>query len=910
MVLDDIHLRLPFVPLPCIPSTGGTPCPHMGVHSACLTSNALPTWACTFRMPSYRPGESPRKVLREKDGTADPGLPLGCAKRLRTSKCSLETLARKACGFEKKSLEFEVVDASKCHFLPDSAFKKEQVQTQSYPWESNGERCAIICSVRFENFLAEKKPGERPVNDASSAIFIGEFGRAYSFLGEYFYYPNAFKKSICHIKRWSGRWCKGQCGWGKPTDRSCWAYSFRWHLEGGGKLNKKPVVMLQIIDKGGALGEGQMEEVAMAEDFGIPIYRVMKCIQDGQDGFLIWKAEPANWQLPQSPDYFKFGLGICAANFFFRQGWFRTMQFIGLKTIASKEMKKVIEILSQDHKSKPEGQVHTMETYNLFQDENGQTPAHLAAAGGYVEVLHALHKLGVDLSVQDGDGMTPAHLAAAEGHVQVLHSLHKLGVDLSVQDGDGTTPAHLAAHRGHVQVQMAGLQLTWLQQKVVSKWQDSSSLTLGVDLLVRDKHGLTPAHIAASVGQVQVLHSLHKLGVDLSVQAGDGSNPAHDAAHAGHVQVLHSLHEFGVDLSVQDGHGMTPAHIAAAGGHVQVLQSLHELGVDLSVQDGGGRTPAHLAALGHVQVLHSLHELGVDPSVPDRNGMTPALIAADKGHVQVLHSLHNLGVDLSMEDPDGMTLVHRAASKGYVEVLHALHNVGVDLLVQDGDGMTPAHLAADRGHVQVLHSLHKLGVDLSVQDGDGMTPAHSAAALGHVQVLHSLHELGVDLLVQDGDGQTPADIAAAEGHVQVLHSLHKLGVDLSVQDGDGTTPAHLAADRGHVQVLHSLHKLGVDLSVQDGDGMTPAHIAAAEGHVQVLHSLHKLGVDLSVQDGDGRTPAHIAAAEGHVQVLHSLRALGVDLSVRDGDGWTPAQRAAAVGRFDVLHFLQESGGQS
>ena len=48
------------------------------------------------------------------------------------------------------------------------------------------------------------------------------------------------------------------------------------------------------------------------------------------------------------------------------------------------------------------------------------TPAHKAANKGQEGCLRLLAEHGVDLTARDNNGWTPAHLAAKEGHAEVL----------------------------------------------------------------------------------------------------------------------------------------------------------------------------------------------------------------------------------------------------------------------------------------------------------------------------------------------------------------------------------------------------------------------------------------------------------------------------------------------------------
>ncbi|KAK3258584.1 hypothetical protein CYMTET_32365 [Cymbomonas tetramitiformis] len=74
----------------------------------------------------------------------------------------------------------------------------------------------------------------------------------------------------------------------------------------------------------------------------------------------------------------------------------------------------------------------------------GRTPAHLAAEGGFTEVLRVLKEAGANLSHGDNDGKTPAHRAAAGGHAEALREFFLSTDCLRALDGQGRPPVWCA----------------------------------------------------------------------------------------------------------------------------------------------------------------------------------------------------------------------------------------------------------------------------------------------------------------------------------------------------------------------------------------------------------------------------------------------------------------------------------
>merc|ERR1712039_320022 len=79
-------------------------------------------------------------------------------------------------------------------------------------------------------------------------------------------------KKQCYLQK-RRKHCYGCCSSVAPHDDSCWARSYRHHLEGiAGQRGHQKGLMLQVLEEGGELGPGQREEQEMAMQLSVPIY--------------------------------------------------------------------------------------------------------------------------------------------------------------------------------------------------------------------------------------------------------------------------------------------------------------------------------------------------------------------------------------------------------------------------------------------------------------------------------------------------------------------------------------------------------------------------------------------------------------------------------------------------------------
>ena len=83
---------------------------------------------------------------------------------------------------------------------------------------------------------------------------------------------------------------------------------------------------------------------------------------------------------------------------------------------------------------------------------NGQSPLHLAAIMGHVEVTELLIASGADLEGTDKYGNTPLHYAAHHGRKETGKLLITKGADVNVKRDDGNTPLDNATKYKHTEI--------------------------------------------------------------------------------------------------------------------------------------------------------------------------------------------------------------------------------------------------------------------------------------------------------------------------------------------------------------------------------------------------------------------------------------------------------------------------
>ena len=468
----------------------------------------------------------------------------------------------------------------------------------------------------------------------------------------------------------------------------------------------------------------------------------------------------------------------------------------------------------------------------------GYTAFHLAAVGGFTEVMSRLLSLGAAINTTAPDGKSPLHSAASDGNLHVVKWLVEAGSDVSLTDKEyGRTAFHYAVLGGHLEV------VRYLSNSV-------TDINLKQTL-----NGMGPLHLAASTGSVAMIDLLLSLGASMIAQAESGATPLLFAAANGYVKAVEILlTATALDVPMNDGR--SPLHAAAAGGHHLVIRVLLDGKADASMRDEKGATPLLLAScFGHVEAVRTLLDKRT-LEIPDQNGLTPLHFAA-KLYPRIVEVLLDEGADVHRKEPEyDLTPFHYAVFGGNVEAVNIFITRGVD--VDDMSTYVGAALAiaAYTGKLQVVDMLLEANANVRLADGEGWTALHHASCEGYDEIVDRLLAHADQLLIDatTSGGNTALMLASLEGKLEVVKKLLTANADFTTRNKNGRTALHDAASGRYVdivQVLLGKHRKplarfkddSVDLSV-DSIRDSRRLDAGSTDHLMLLHHL----VDIYPED--------------------------------------------------------------
>jgi len=313
-------------------------------------------------------------------------------------------------------------------------------------------------------------------------------------------------------------------------------------------------------------------------------------------------------------------------------------------------------------------------------------------ANDLAKVKELVEKDASRVNLKDQNGNTPLHIAARQGRIDVAAFLIEKGAVLEAKSPTGYTPLFAAAQSK--------------QPEAVQFFLDK-----GADVNAQTKFQTTPLFAAAESGNVEVIRLLVERGAQVNHVSPFFGSPLHRAANMNFPEAAKVLLDAGADLKATDRYRRSPLHMAAQLGRVTIARLLIERGADLNAVDAGNQTPLHYAIRAGTDgtgVNNStefgflLMEKGARVDLADKDGATPLVWAVRQGYTELAGAILRRGGAIETREPGtGRTLLHLTALKGYGDLAELLLARGLDASVKDADGKTALDYAREHGNTTV-----------------------------------------------------------------------------------------------------------------------------------------------------------------------------------------------------------------
>ncbi|KAI7765087.1 hypothetical protein LZL87_005800 [Fusarium oxysporum] len=289
-------------------------------------------------------------------------------------------------------------------------------------------------------------------------------------------------------------------------------------------------------------------------------------------------------------------------------------------------------------------------------------------------------------------------------------------------------------------------------------------------------------HLASACNSVECLEFImeHALEMDKVSISDEGLTPVHIAAYEGYVDIMKLLLENGFNTMAESRFGFTPMHMAflegdARGGYQQ-LSSFQELTKFIEPEERLAMSFERAMEEDDYESMMQLIEKGcpVDVPLPSRQGLSTLLVALEEGNLEMTEWLLQEGasaLQAKNEGEDVLNLIDIAAGQSNLNCL--LPELFQKYLLEGGDlkfgCVAPFHEVIDKGNTK--------GREILLEIAEQYT---------HYICTKALH------------------IAAWNGNTEAITLLLKRGADIDAADSNGWTPLFYAKDADTAQHLVSL----------------------------------------------------------------------------------------------------------
>uniref|UniRef100_A0A8R1DMC4 ANK_REP_REGION domain-containing protein n=1 Tax=Caenorhabditis japonica TaxID=281687 RepID=A0A8R1DMC4_CAEJA len=251
----------------------------------------------------------------------------------------------------------------------------------------------------------------------------------------------------------------------------------------------------------------------------------------------------------------------------------RSPVHIGAKYNALQSVEYVLQYLEEEkNKSSESARMKTAKSHrrtlrNIIDEEkkamvnksdrDQNSPMHIVASNGYLEMMTLLYKYGATITQVNEDEETALHRAAHSGQTGAVRQLINWDKRLLLmKDEMGNSALHLAAKMGHD-----------VTTRVL--------LDAGADKEAKNSFQQTPLQVSVEYGKLETCQQLVQKGAQVESPS-DARTVLHVAAFFGYDTIARFLLQMGVTIDRRDEKGRTALDVACEQGKKEVARALLE----------------------------------------------------------------------------------------------------------------------------------------------------------------------------------------------------------------------------------------------------------------------------------------------------------------------------------------------
>ena len=261
--------------------------------------------------------------------------------------------------------------------------------------------------------------------------------------------------------------------------------------------------------------------------------------------------------------------------------------------------------------------------------------------------------------------------------------------------------------------------------------------------------------LAVERGHAKMVEELCARRCSTSVLDSGGLTPLHLAASLGFADIARMLIDHRADMNCgSSAGGDTPLHLATAGNHPEVVQLLLDQGAAVDHPNTEGKTCLmYAAAKGYHAIAQLLLAYGANPEATDLCGNTALLVHCSSAWLstELVESLSSsLGV-INRSNHQGycpVVEIVKSQSEQKHHALVAIARLGADLMVTSVLGSTPLHIACSYKDWCSARILVRAGAELDAEDHLGQVPLLLVLRQNHFLLAAIMRAAGARCLIR------------------------------------------------------------------------------------------------------------------------------------------------------------------
>uniref|UniRef100_A0A1X7USM4 Uncharacterized protein n=1 Tax=Amphimedon queenslandica TaxID=400682 RepID=A0A1X7USM4_AMPQE len=538
-----------------------------------------------------------------------------------------------------------------------------------------------------------------------------------------------------------------------------------------------------------------------------------------------------------------------------------------------------------------------------------------AEDGDQKRVLNAL-KANADIKCINESNETPLHLAAKKGHLEIVEILLAKGANATYSSTDKNkwSPLDVAVKEGHEKIAKLLVEKGCPVTNTAMKFATQAGLISTIKFVIEnndidlaecvdENDGRTLLHHAAEYGYTDVVELFlnGKRRVDTNCKDFFRTRPIHLAVQKGNITIIQMLVDHNADVNCKDLDGMTPLHYGFKTKNQPVVEHLlYNCEANPNICDKDNRSILHFAVdtikLHMLDKSISIFEVlarKADVNIKDKDGNTPLLYAVLLGHTALQYAKKE---ERFKNDPMSRVKIDETALHFIIRLKFSSHfyklllNRGADLKICDADGYTALYYAAMNKDYDLVEYLNAKGADIKVKDVNGLTLLHHAAIMNSYRLTDLVlanKKLDVNMACKKGNSalhyaamnetEEEEDDEYCNEKKWICLLLINKGAQINCKnEQNGMTPLLYAVSKKYTEIAKVIIKASKQQAIEKNilqatnkSKMSALHIAIANKDEDII---------------TGKTALHYAVEGNHKNEVVILLDKGADLFLEDKDG--------------------------